>query len=223
LRDIYLALATVAFALFGERIIFDHPEVFDRGATLSFDRLHVGGLGLDGEKAMFVFLAVCFAAMGMLVLAIRRGPFGRRLAAMNDSPSACATLGMNLVGTKVAVFAVSAGMAGFAGALFGTLRTSVSGNDFVLLISLTTFLLAMIGGITTVTGALIGGLALPILGEIEANYEGVNLQGLFIGAGAILVSRLPNGFAGWLLALPEKVRGRPRVVVAERVPEPVPA
>jgi branched-chain amino acid transport system permease protein len=223
LRDIYLALATVAFALFGERIIFDHPEVFDRGATLSFERLHVGGLGLDGEKAMFVFLAVCFAAMAMVVLAIRRGPFGRRLAAMNDSPSACATLGMNLVGTKVAVFAVSAGMAGFAGALFGTLRTSVSGNDFVLLISLTTFLLAMIGGITTVTGALIGGLALPILSEIEGNYEGVNLQGLFIGAGAILVSRLPNGFAGWLLALPEKVRARPRAVVAERVPEPVPA
>ena len=226
LRDIYLALATVAFALFGERIIFDHPDVFDRGATLNFERLHIGGLGLDGEKAMFVFLAVCFAAMATLVLAIRRGPFGRRLAAMNDSPSACATLGMNLVGTKVAVFAVSAGMAGFAGALFGTLRTSVSGNDFVLLISLTTFLLAMIGGITTVTGALIGGLALPILSEIEGRYEGVNLQGLFIGAGAILVSRLPNGFAGWLLSVPDKVRGRPRAAAPAPVtvePEPVPA
>ena len=190
LRDIYLALATVAFALFGEKVIFDHPRVFDRGATLSFERLSVLGVDLDGEKAMFVFLAGAFAAVGVLVLAIRRGPFGRRLAAMNDSPAACMTLGLDLLWTKVAVFAISAGIAGFAGALFGMLRSSVSANDFLLLVSLNAFLLAMIGGITTVTGALIAGLALPVLDA--------DLQGVFIGAGAILVSRLPNGFAGLL-------------------------
>ena len=229
LRDIYLALATVAFAVFGEKVIFDHPKVFDRGATLNFERLHLGSLGLESEKVMFVFLAVCFAALSIIVLAIRRGPFGRRLAAMNDSPAACMTLGLDLVGTKVAVFALSAGMAGFAGAMFGNLRTSVSGNDFVLLISLTTFLLAMIGGITTVTGAFIGGMALPILGEIEANYENLDLDGLFIGAGAILISRLPNGFAGVLLGLPDRFRRRrdpaatgaaepPPIVTPEAVP-----
>lgn len=209
LRDIYLALATVAFAVAGERVIFDHPKVFDRGATLSFERLHIGGLGLESEKVMFVFLATSFAVLAMIVLAIRRGPFGRRLAAMNDSPAACMTLGLDLVGTKVAVFAISAGMAGFAGGMFGNLRTSVSGNDFVLLISLTTFLLAMIGGITTVTGALIAGLALPILNDIEANqFPDIDLDGLFVGIGAILVSRLPNGFAGVLLGLPDRFRAR---------------
>ena len=207
LRDIYLALATVAFALFGDYVIFEHPEVFDRGATLNFERLNIGGLTLDGERAMFVFLAAAFAAMGMLVLAIRRGAFGRRLAAMNDSPAACATLGLNLVGTKVAVFAVAAGMAGLGGALFGNLRTSVSANDFLLLTSLNLFLLAMIGGITTVTGALIGGLALPILGVIqEQHFQDVELQGLFIGAGAILISRFPNGFAGMLFAGAARLR-----------------
>lgn len=197
LRDIYLALATVAFALFGERLIFDHPKVFDRGATLSFDRPSLLGVDLDGEKAMFIFLAVCFAAMAILVLAVRRGPLGRRLSAMNDSPAACMTLGLNLVRTKVTVFALSAGMAGFAGALFGMLRSSVSANDFLLLISLNTFLLAMIGGITTVTGALIGGLVFPFLDD--------DLKGLFIGAGAIAVSRLPNGFAGLLYGLPARL------------------
>ena len=47
----------------------------------------------------------------MFVLAIRRGPFGRLLGAMRDSPSACATLGLNLTMTKVGVFALSAAMA----------------------------------------------------------------------------------------------------------------
>lgn len=203
LRDIYLALATVAFALFGERLLFDHPKVFDRGATLSLERPALLGIDLGSETSMFVFLAVCFAAMAVLVLAVRRGSLGRRLAAMNDSPAACMTLGLNLIGTKVTVFALSAGMAGFAGALFGMLRTSVSANDFVLLVSLNTFLLAMIGGITTVTGALIGGMALPLLDT--------DLQGLFIGAGAIVVSRLPNGFAGLLHSLPERWQRRPDI------------
>jgi branched-chain amino acid transport system permease protein len=222
LRDIYLALATVAFALFGEKVLFDHPKVFDRGATLSFERLSVLGADLDGGQAMLTFLAASFAAVAVLVLAVRRGPFGRRLAAMNDSPSACMTLGLDLLGTKVAVFALSAGIAGFAGALFGMLNTSVSGDDFVLLISLNTFLLAMIGGITTVTGALIAGMALPLLDA--------DLQGIFIGAGAILVSRLPNGFAGALLVIPERVRARatrglgsPRRDAPVVEPEAVPA
>ncbi len=227
LRDIYLALATVAFALYGERLLFDHPKVFDNGATLFVGRPSLLGVDLESHKAMFLFLAVCFAAMAVLVLAVRRGALGRRLAAMNDSPAACMTLGLNLLRTKVTVFALSAGMAGFAGGLFGMLRTSVSANDFVLLISLNTFLLAMIGGITTVTGALIGGMALPLLDT--------DLQGLFIGAGAILVSRLPNGFAGVLFGLPERLR-RPPAAAYDRpvgegsgaaqpplVPEGVPA
>lgn len=210
LRDIYLALATVAFAIFGERVIFDHPKVFDRGATLSFQAPSLFGLDLGEPRSMVVFLAACFAAVAVLVLAVRRGPFGRRLAAMNDSPAACLTLGLDLVSTKVAVFALSAGIAGFAGALFGMLRTTVSANDFVLLVSLNTFLLAMIGGITTVTGALIGGLALPLLDS--------NLQGVFIGAGAIIVSRLPNGFAGVLYAIPERLGRRRPAAPSEAVP-----
>lgn len=198
LRDIYLALVTVAFALFGERLLFDHPQVFDRGATLTLSRPSLLGIDLSGEQAMFMFLTVCFTAMAILVLAIRRGPLGRRLAAMNDSPAACMTLGLNLIRTKVTVFAISAGMAGFAGGVFGMLRTSVSANDFVLFISLNTFLLAMIGGITTITGALIGGMVLPFLNP--------NLQGVFIGVGAIVVSRLPNGFAGIVYGVPDRLR-----------------
>ena len=112
------------------------------------------------------------------------------------------------------VFALSAGMAGFAGALFGMLRTSVSANDFLLLISLNTFLLAMIGGITTVTGALIGGMALPLLDT--------DLQGLFIGAGAIIISRLPNGFAGVIYGLPDRLL-RPRPTLGRPPVEDEPA
>ena len=62
------------------------------------------------------------------------------------------------------------------------------------------------------------------LGELEANLENVDLDGLFIGAGAILISRLPNGFAGVMLGLPDRFRWRSRAARAPTVvPEAVPA
>ena len=60
------------------------------------------------------------------VLAVRRGRFGRQLAALNDSPAACATLGVNINITKLVVFAARAGLAGLGGALFGGLRGQVA-------------------------------------------------------------------------------------------------
>jgi ABC-type branched-subunit amino acid transport system permease subunit len=61
-----------------------------------------------------------FLAIGVGVVALRRSAFGRRLVAMRDSPAACATLGVNLFFTKLAVFGISAAiasdeLAGFAG------------------------------------------------------------------------------------------------------------
>ena len=45
---------------------------------------------------------IALSLLAALVVALRRGPFGRRLVAMKDSPAACATLGMNLTRTKLA-------------------------------------------------------------------------------------------------------------------------
>ena len=199
LQDLYLGLATFSVAWFGQEVIFDHPDTFDSGGNIFYEGLQIGPLDLSGNRAQFLVAAIGFAVFGIVVLAIRRGPFGRRLAAMSDSPAACATLGMSLLGTKVAVFAISAGMAGAAGALYGSTRGSAGALDFHLIQSLFVFLLATIGGITSVTGAFIGGVVFAILPVVQSEWvPSVELQGLFIGAGAIVVSRYPNGFAGIL-------------------------
>jgi branched-chain amino acid transport system permease protein len=149
------------------------------------------------------------------------------LAAMSDSPAAAATLGMNILRTKTAVFALSGGMAGAAGALFGVTRGSAGAIDFNVIRSLYIYLLATIGGITTVTGAFIGGVVSTVLPIIQEEWvPRIQLTGLFIGVGAIVVSRSPNGIAGILLARIERLRHR-RVdapasppVAAPKVPEP---
>src|SRR5205085_1631676 len=82
----------------------------------------------------------------------------------------------------------------FAGALFGSLQGSAGPTDFLSFQSLPVLLLAMIGGVTTVTGALIGGLLFASHAYIPAALAPVFYLGT--GASAVLLGRNSNGLAG---------------------------
>jgi branched-chain amino acid transport system permease protein len=192
LQGLYLALSTMAFAVLMDNMVFPDSHIFGFNGALKVGRLNP----FDSERAYFVLLAIFFAAFALLVLWIRRGPFGRVLAAMRDSPAACATLGLSLTRTKLAVFTLSAGMAGVAGALYGGLRTTAGPTDFLMFQSLPILLMAVIGGITTASGALLGGMLyalLPVLQEKLPALGGVVF--LVTGAVAVSLGRNPNGLA----------------------------
>jgi branched-chain amino acid transport system permease protein len=217
LRGLYLALATFAFASAADLVFFN--RVFGAGGALAVERLHLPGMSAPGNSAYFIELAVAFVGASLLVLAVRRGRYGRQLAALNDSPAACATLGVNINVTKLAVFAVSAGLAGFAGALFGGLRGQVGPNDFVALASLTMLLILRVGGINTVTGALFGGIVLasfPLLQEhVPSNWP---LAYLLTGIAAVSIGRDPNGVGGRIAELAERLRARRTGPPGDRLP-----
>lgn len=199
LQGLYLALATMAFAVMAVEMIFVDKRFFGFNASLPVGRLDLGPISFDGEVAYMMLVAGIFGLVGVFVLWIRRGPFGRVLSAMGDSPAACATLGLDLTRTKLAVFAISAAMAGLGGALLGGARSVAGPVDFIVLQNLPVLLLAVVGGITTVSGALIGGLALallPLLQERIPDLAGIVF--LLTGAAAVSLGRNPNGIAFFL-------------------------
>ncbi|TAL13549.1 MAG: inner-membrane translocator, partial [Frankiales bacterium] len=133
--------------------------------------------------------------------------YGRQLAALNDSPAACATLGLNINYTKLVVFAASAGLAGLSGALFGGLRTSVGPNDFVALGSLLLLLSLRIGGVNTVTGALVGGFFVAFAPKLQELLPQLPAAAyLLTGLAAISIGRDPNGIGGQVSALGARLR-----------------
>jgi len=208
LTGLYLALSTLAFAVLADNLFF--LQVFGGGGGLAIHRLSLLGISFNGEIAYTVFLAAVFVLMGAFVLAIRRGPFGRLLSAMKDSPAACATLGLDLTRTKVGVFALSAGMAGVGGALFGGLHGSISSNDFIYVQSLVLLLMVTIGGIMTVSGAFLGGMLLGPGFVVLARF--IHVDGLtFMGAGlgAMTIARSPNGIVGQISGVVDRFRRRP--------------
>jgi branched-chain amino acid transport system permease protein len=209
LKGLYLALSTLAFALLADRVFFTNKHVLDTGGRLAVHRLELLGVGINSDKAYLVLLAAFFAAGGILILWLRRGTFGRLLAAMSDSPAACATLGLDLTRIKVTVFGVSAALAGVSGALYGGLRGSVGAADFEMLQSLFLLLPLTIGGINTVSGALIGGLGfalLNVVGDQIGGSFGAALPFLATGLGTVLLARNPDGVAGLLSIRFERFR-----------------
>jgi branched-chain amino acid transport system permease protein len=197
LKGLYLALLTFAFALFCEKAILPEIDGFTQGVA-PVGRLQAFGVSTESDRANLILLATAFALVGLLITALRKGPLGRRLQAMKDSPAACATLGLDLTALKVQVFALSAAIAGLGGALYGGWRGQVGVEQFSLLQGalpgLPLVLLAVVGGIAAVAGALFGGMLLavtPLIGEYYPALK--DLMTLLPGLAGIGLANNPNG------------------------------
>ncbi|MGD0238976.1 MAG: ATP-binding cassette domain-containing protein [Streptosporangiaceae bacterium] len=170
LQGIYLALATMAFARMAEFLFFDQPAVFGGGnrqvPSLSVFGIQVEnpfrflGISFAQDAGFLIFAAILFSIVGLIVIAVQRRSFGRRLVALRDSPDAASMLGMSLTLTKLGVFMFSAAIAGLSGGLFAIYYSAVGTSDFQLTVGLPYLLLLVVGGLSTVGGTVVGALAL---------------------------------------------------------------
>ena len=220
LQGLYLALVTFALAQVSRDVIFQDSRIYGLGGV-AVGRLNLFGLDFKGDEAFSALCALVFALVAIGVLALRRGQFGRRLAAMRDSQAACATLGMDVRRTKLTVFALSSAIAGLAGALYGGLGFTAGQLDFEPLYNVLLFLFAFVGGITTVTGALLGGVLFALLPLVQS--EQPDLAGLVfavIAVVALALGKQPNGMAGILFSW--RSRGAAPAPVGAAAPRVVP-
>lgn len=197
LRGIYLALATLAFAVLMDNVFFVSQSVMGSGGTVAVGRPDLFGQRFSGDGAFDVLLAVVLAAALVAVGALRRGKLGRRLVAMNESPAGYATVGLSVWTTRLAIFAFSAALAGLAGALYGGLSTAVGAQQFSFVQSITLFAAVAMSGLNVLSAAVAAGIFLgigPVIGT-HVPALGANFTGLLVGAGIVMVGRNPAGVA----------------------------
>ncbi|MFD8814068.1 ABC transporter permease, partial [Streptomyces sp. NPDC059627] len=203
LSGIYLALGTVAFATVLDRWIFTLPAfhvlgvritLFDQG-SVSVTGPDLFGLRLTSPTGLVLFSAFCLAVTSLGVAALRRGRFGRRLVALRDSEAAYATLGGRLLAAKVAVFALSAGIAGLGGALYGMQLQTVTADQFSLVAGLPVFLIAVVGGLGSVGTGLFTGLAYVVPVQLLDGLGGwaQNLPALLVALAGLGFAHSPAG------------------------------
>lgn len=199
LRGLYLALATLAFAEAMDALFFN--KALGYGGVL-----HVGRFPMHSEAGFVIEVAVVFALLSVAVLALKRGSFGRLLAALNDSEAACASVGMSVTATKVAAFTIAAGIAGLGGAFYGGMQGDVGPNDFQMLTSLILLLTITLGGIDTVVGAFAAAMFYSLTPVLQQHVHISNITFLLVGLGAVSLGRNPGGFAGQLAGVVERIR-----------------
>ena len=163
-RGVELSIVTLAGAVALERWYFGSPALTGVGpsTTAPLPASSPGGLELantGGDR--FAFSALAIAALLVCALAVanlRRGETGRRFLAVRANAGAAAASGVDVARTRLVAVGVASALAGVAGGLFALQRGEVGAADWTLGAGLVLLAFAAIGGITSVAGALLGGL-----------------------------------------------------------------
>jgi branched-chain amino acid transport system permease protein len=193
LSGLYLALATLAFALVMDNVVFNRSDVSGGQTGITVPRPHFFGMSFTGRAAMYELAVVVFALIAIVAYALRQGPIGRRLHIVRDSPLAASTLGVNLTVTKIVVFVVGAMVAALGGSLYGAWQQAITPQDFMWSASLALLLVVVLGGRSLISGAVIAGVVyvIPLLPQIPTKIK--ELIPLLVALGVIGLAQEPEG------------------------------
>jgi branched-chain amino acid transport system permease protein len=171
LGDLYLALATLAFAELVQNMYFQKASVNNFGNGIKVPRPSLGFMDFDGDTAFYYLLVVVFILMALLVINLQRSTTGLRLAAVRSSEPASATLGVSIVRAKLTVFALSAFVAAIGGGFFVSYARAARTENFAELLGIVWLALVVTWGVRSVTGALLGGLTFALFPQLFSQYH----------------------------------------------------
>jgi len=160
--------------------------------------------GVDFTLYKWFFWIAALAALIMLffIQNILKSRYGRAWKAGRSNPAAAQLVGLHVGRRKVLAFTISAGVAGLSGALLGMVSL-VAPSTFTLSLSFAIITGAVLAGLTSLTGSILGGLVLVVIPEIAEMVSGnfgeseavrANIPGLITSLLLILtVLFTPNG------------------------------
>jgi len=213
-RGLYLAVATLIFAWMCDSFLFKTPwfGADSKGAILGPQRIgNPNGFpffDLTQPRTLF-WLAAPVLAIGVFCLANARDTkIGRAFFAVRGSEMAAASLGINVVTTKLIAFGIAGAVAGLSGNLLMIDLRSVGPDQFFVTVSLQYLAIAVVGGL----GSLGGGLAAAAVfaGLDELFFRVSALAGWLEVVSAGLLALVLLAYPGGLAALPtslESIKG----------------
>ena len=159
-KGIYLGMATLSFGFIVEEVFARWESVTGGNAGMHVKAPTLFGWSLaSGEAFYFLCLTITVVAtLGMLNLL--RAPTGRAFVAIRDSEISAQSMGIHLARYKTLSFALSAALAGIAGALYAHKLQFISPDQFNILQSIDLLLMIVIGGLGSVHGVFLGAIFL---------------------------------------------------------------
>ncbi len=225
----YLAGATLALAVAvpGIALFFDDRLGGEQGLLVRLPDIPAWALdaayfvtGTDLTRSKYVaYIAWILLIITFVLLAnLSRSRVGRRWQAVRDDEVAAELAGIHLGRSRVSAFAVSSASAGAAGAVLAIAVRLAAPSGFALTLSLTLLTAVVLGGLGSLTGALIGAALLTFLPSVVTGWgesaglsaiQAAELTPLVYGLVMILVILLaPAGLVGSIVQLRRRASAR---------------
>ncbi len=166
LRDVYLALATFAFALSMQWLIRTWDSLTGGPDGLRIAAPALFGIVVGTDRRAFVPMAMLLASMLAAMLHLTRSVLGRSLAAIRDSEHAAAASGIDVRRSKIAAFTISAFCAGVAGGSYTLFGSFIHPDDLGIWQLVQVLTMIVVGGSGSIGGVLLGVGLIGVLPEL---------------------------------------------------------
>lgn len=174
LRGDYLAIATLGFGEIVRILITNFERVGGANGLSGIPQFKIILMGegrdataLDGTFFIFAFVVLCI----ILSAQLQRSTYGRALIAVRENELAAEVMGIPAVRLKITAFVYGAFFAGVAGGLFAHLLQTVTPASFTFMKSVEVVVMLVLGGLGSMTGAIVGAIVLTVLPEALRDVE----------------------------------------------------
>jgi branched-chain amino acid transport system permease protein len=197
LRGDYLAIVTLGFGEIIRIVVLSDWLKPLLGGSEGVQRIVQPAIGtfiLDNQQKLYYLILACILLAGFVATRLKDSHLGRSWMALREDEDVAEAMGINKVATKLLAFGMGALFSGLGGALFATKIGSVYPQSFSFIVSINILSLIIIGGLGSIPGVFVGGLALvglPLLLSQFADFR-------YLIYGAVLVIMMlqrPEGLA----------------------------
>jgi len=195
LKHLYLVIATLSFQMIFQWGI-NFSKFFDQGQTIAIGRVFwfAGKVTRKQHYLFWYYVILIFVViLGFAVRNLLRTRYGRCLVAVRDNDRAADAMGMHPGFTKVYAFALSGFFAGIAGALHAYLWRGVGFESFLLHHSISYLAMAIVGGLGTLVGSIVGPAAILML-ELQVENFAEFVGHYFTALGDVATAFRPLSF-----------------------------
>jgi branched-chain amino acid transport system permease protein len=197
MRGDYLAIVTLGFGEIIRIVVLSDwlkPLLGGSEGIQLIGKPAIGSFILANQQQLYYLILIGILVAGFISIRLKDSHLGRSWMALREDEDVAEAMGINKVTTKLLAFAMGALFSGLGGALFATKIGSVYPQSFSFIVSINILSLIIIGGMGSIPGVFVGGLALvglPLLLSQFADFR-------YMIYGAVLVIMMlmkPEGLA----------------------------
>ncbi|MCJ1681389.1 ATP-binding cassette domain-containing protein [Streptomyces sp. APSN-46.1] len=216
-----LALATLALAFLADQVLFQLRWLRNGDSGWSIPRPVIGPVDLSDDRALGVALVVLVSAVAAGLGALRNSPSGRAMLAVRSAPAAAMASGVSVLRTKLLLFTVSAGLAGFGGVMYASYNSRITATDFTAMTGLVWLAVVVAAGVRRPVYAVVAGLVFAVAPRLLSDYvtSSAHLPVILFGLAGLALANDPDGYCA---AVPVRLARRRAAASQGSAPDPAP-